>query len=198
MKPTRRRGALQPATGIDRAALLDPVRRRTPRKFERPLQAALVQFHATAVANPCQAILFAVPNGEDRDPAIAAMLSGRRRRHPDLPPETDEEAMRPAGQGQLPGVVDLVLLLAGPLTILIEVKAPKTADYRGGVLSPAQKTFRRAVMAMGYAYALVESVGQYQKLLMDCGVRLRPSRIERMEIKTVRGCASRKSATEFL
>jgi hypothetical protein len=151
-----------------------PMKRAKPRNMERTLQGAIVQLHATALRNPLDAILFAVPNGEERDPIIAGILTGRRRQHPNLPPETDEEAMRPAGQGVLRGVVDLVVLLPGGRVLLIEVKAPKTADYRGGTLSAPQKSFQRAVIQLGHLHFLVESVEQYQTILIEYGVRLKP------------------------
>jgi hypothetical protein len=173
MKPTRRRAALQPATGIDRALLLDPTRRRKPRQIERKLQADIVACHAEAVVFPLSAILFAVPNGEERPPEIAAILSGRRRTHPDMPPETDAEAMTPAGLGVLPGVVDLVLLLPGARTVLIELKRPKTDTERAGALSAKQKIFCRAAKALGHDYHLLQSVAQYQALLIAHGVQIR-------------------------
>jgi hypothetical protein len=173
-KPTRRRALVQPATGIDRAALLMAGSRPCAhRAFERALQGGIVAFHASAVVNSLSAILFAVPNGEARPAATAALLSGRRKRHPDLPPETDAEAMTPAGQGVLAGVADLVLLLPGGVILLLEVKPPKSPSYRGGVLSRAQQAFRRAALALGHEYHLVQSVDQYHTLLASHGVALR-------------------------
>ena len=90
---------------------VSPACKRKPVQWERRLQKAIVQFHATCLVNPLDAILFAVPNGELRDKATAGMLSGRRRRIPGLPKLSDAEMMRPAGLGVLPGANDLVLLL---------------------------------------------------------------------------------------
>ena len=51
-------------------------RRRKPVQWERREQKGIVEFHARVVADPLSAILFAVPNGEKRDPATARLLSG--------------------------------------------------------------------------------------------------------------------------
>lgn len=148
-----------------------PTQRRKPVQWERRLQGAIVEFHAFCVINPLEAILFAVPNGEKRDAVTAGILSGRRRRV-DLPPLTDEEAMRPAGQGVLPGACDLVLLLSGK-TVLIETKVPKTLDHAKGSLSTSQKIFRRSALALGQDYRVLEAVEEYHALLVEHGVRLR-------------------------
>ena len=81
--------------------------------------------------------------------------------------------MTPAGQGLLPGVVDLVLLLAGPRTLLIEAKVPKTDDYRGGRLSTPQKHFRSAAIQLAHHYHLVETVEAYHALLATYAVPMR-------------------------
>jgi hypothetical protein len=80
--------------------------------------------------------------------------------------------MLPAGQGLLPGVVDLVLLLGGPRTVLLEVKAPRTDDYRGGVLNHGQQAFQRAVLRLGFDYRVVESVDDYRAVLVAHSVQI--------------------------
>lgn len=147
--------------------------RRKPVQWERRLQKAIVQFHATCLVNPLDAILFAVPNGELRDPATAGMLSGRRRKIPGLPKLSDAELMRPAGLGVLPGVNDLVLLLRLAEVMLLEVKVPENEMHAAGRSSDEQKAYRRAVTALGHNYRLLESVEDYQRVLVEKQVPLR-------------------------
>lgn len=162
-------------------ALVPKTRRKHPIQWENRLQAAIVQFHATMVVNPLEAILFAVPNGGKRDKVTAGQLSGRRRRkkRPDLPgvvqlpPPTDAELMRPAGQGVLPGAQDLVILFSGARSCLCETKIPKTEQHAKGVQSDEQKAYERAVRALGHDYRLLWSIDDYQRVLEDYGVRLR-------------------------
>jgi hypothetical protein len=143
----------------------------------------MVEFHATAVVFPERAILYAVPNGELRDPVTAGILAGSRRaRALDRFPagvaavdaaETDEQLMRPAGLGVLPGANDLVLLLPAARTVLIEVKRPKGPGHRAGSLSRRQRVFRRYVLALGHSYVVLDSVEGYEALLRAEGVELR-------------------------
>lgn len=157
------------------------MRRKSPVQWERRLQQAVVHFHATIVVDPLEAILFAVPNGEKRDEVTAGLLSGKRRRkaRPDVPgaiqppPLTDAEMMRPAGLGVLAGVQDMILLLAGGVTVLLELKIPKTEQHRKGSFSIEQKAYRRSVTALGHTYRCIESIEAYQAVLIEFGVRLR-------------------------
>lgn len=159
------------------AAVTGSRRKQTKRHWERPVQKGIVDFHRLAVANPLEAILFAVPNGELRDAVTAAILSGRPKRHPDMPPETDAELMTPYGQGQLPGAPDLVLALAGGKLVFIETKIPKIAGlHEAGRQSREQKVFQRAVEALGHEYRLLHGPEEYETLLREKGVRLRISR----------------------
>jgi hypothetical protein len=147
------------------------------------VQQAIVEFHATAVMFPGQAILFAVPNGELRDPVTAGILAGSRRARAleslrtDFDTvdaaETDDQLMRPAGLGVLPGANDLILLLPAAEVILIEVKAPKGPGHRAGRLSHRQMVFRRHALALGHRYVVLDTVDDYEALLRAKGVALR-------------------------
>lgn len=153
---------------------------------EDTLQHELVAFHASAVPQD-EAILFAVPNGEKRDPITAARLSGISAANRDLMPE--DQALRPAGQGVLPGVSDLIVLLKGGRTLLVEVKIPvitvppswvklaagavRTVLHKAGVLSKAQRRFREGASKLGHEYWVVRTLEDYADLLERFGVRLR-------------------------
>lgn len=147
----------------------------------------MVRFFALAV-HPKDAILFAVPNGEKRDAAVAARLSGISAKQRDL--LDDDDALRPAGQGVLPGVVDLILLLPEGRTALVEVKIPeilaagsglllaggrlpKVILHKAGVLSKSQKRFRRGAERLGHNYWAVRTLEEFVTLLRGLGVPVR-------------------------
>ena len=156
---------------------------------EDDLQQAIVAFHAVAVRQQ-HAILYAVPNGEKRDPITASRLTGMSAAARDQLDET--RSLMPAGLGVLPGVADLALLLPAGRLVLVEVKTPevvappatlplfnpgkkqpKVVLHRAGVQSTAQKRFQAGVEVLGHAYQVVRSVEAYADLLEACGVPLR-------------------------
>jgi hypothetical protein len=164
------------------SAGLPKTKRKHPVQWEEMLQGAIVQFHATMVVNPLDAILVAIPNGGKRDKATAGKLSGRRRLRKaradapgviNLPLPTDAELMRPAGQGVLPGANDFLALFSRGRSCLCETKVPGTEQHAKGKQSYEQKAFERSVRALGHDYRLIWSVEDYQKVLEDYGVRLR-------------------------
>lgn len=172
------------ATGNAKVVMtgIPKTKRKHPVQWEERLQEACVQFHATMVIDPLSAILFAVPNGGKRDAVTAGKLTGRRRQRaarPDvpgviqLPPPTDAELMRPAGQGVLPGAQDIVVLFSGARSCLCELKIQKTDQHAKGAQSRNQKAYERAVRALGHDYRLIYSVEDYQAVLEHYGVRLR-------------------------
>jgi hypothetical protein len=146
---------------------LGPSRARS-RKLEARLQGLLVSIFADAV-EPGRAILFAVPNGEERDPRVAFRLSGRTSRIK-LPPELDLTAF---GQGVLPGAADLVVLAPGGRCLLVEVKRPKQPGYPGGTSSRPQKAFAAAAAGLGHLYRVVDSAEGFLAALDAAGVPLR-------------------------
>jgi hypothetical protein len=76
-----------------------------------------------------------------------------------------------AGMGVHPGFADLVVLCNGRV-LFLELKAPK------GRLRPEQETFRDAVLAQGFGWALVRSVDDALGALVAAGF---PSRIAAKE-----------------
>lgn len=54
--------------------------------------------------------------------------------------------------GMLPGFVDVVAAMPGPVTVFIEVKA------KGEALQPTQKAVRDDLLALGHHYLLARSV----------------------------------------
>lgn len=177
-----------------RAAVWPPVQKRHPVQHERKVQAEIVKFHCDNVIHPDQAVLFAVPNGEKRDKRTAGILAGRRARdltqqypgvdwntarwsdgrNPQTEQDAYEAALRPYGQGVLPGAIDLTLLLPDALVILIEVKDPGVAgERRGGVMGKFQRWFQRAALGMGHTHVILETVQGYELLLRTYGVALK-------------------------
>lgn len=150
-----------------------PLRKQKRGRWEETLQKSLVEFHATAVRNPLQAILLAIPNGEKRDASTAGKLVGRRKRRFDAIKLTDAELMVAGGLGVLPGAADLVLVLPAGRVVWIEVKVPKTDRHAAGRQSDEQEAFQRSVEAMDHTYVVIQSVEAYQALLIAEGVELR-------------------------
>ncbi len=157
---------------------------------EDDLQQAVVSFHASAVRQ-ADAVLYAVPNGEKRDPVTAARLSGlSAAAREDL---DDAVCLMPAGLGVLPGVADLHVLIAGGRLLLVELKiaevraAPASLPlfaaggrsrkpavlHRAGSQSKSQKRFEAGAAALGHTYRVIRSVEGYADLLEEFGVRLR-------------------------
>jgi hypothetical protein len=153
--------------------------RRPKTQAERQLQASLVEFFSLAVAYGRDALLFAVPNGEKRDPATAAMLTGMSAEaRENLAQISDEEAMRPAGQGVLPGAPDLIILLPHGMTLLVEVKVDAlkvgTVTLRArGRQRKAQQRFQATAERLGQRYLVITSLEAFEALLLASGVPLR-------------------------
>ena len=70
------------------------------------------------------------------------------------------------GMGVYPGFADLMILSEGR-PLFLELKSPK------GRLSQAQKTFRDAVLAQGFSWALVRSLDDALGALADHGFTTR-------------------------
>lgn len=70
------------------------------------------------------------------------------------------------GMGVTPGFADLIVLSDGRV-LFLEVKSPT------GRLSPSQVAFRDAVLAQGFAWALVRSVEDALSALVDHGFTTR-------------------------
>ena len=84
--------------------------------------------------------LFAVPNGGYRTPTTAAKIKA---------------------EGALPGVSDLILLIArgGYHGLLIEMKTDK------GRQSEAQREWQRLIEADGYKYVVVRSIEEFIRVV---------------------------------
>ena len=165
--------------------------RGTPRRKrnlqpEFALQSAIIDYHASCVVDPLTAMLFAVPNGEKRDGAVAARLIGNRlttakraKMKRDLgwaPPEPSlAEWVLPHGQGVLPGTVDLILLTGGAGIDLLEVKIPKSAVHQAGRLSKDQERFREVSCRLGHQHHIIRSLEDYIGVLRARDVALRAS-----------------------
>ena len=115
--------------------------RRSPRDLEHRLQCACVRWFRLAYPQH-RHNLFAVPNGGYRTPATAAKIKA---------------------EGALPGVSDLILLIArgGYHGLLIEMKTDK------GRQSEAQREWQRLIEADGYKYVVVRSIEEFIKVVTD-------------------------------
>lgn len=115
--------------------------RRSPRDLEHRLQCACVRWFRLAFPKHHHN-LFAVPNGGYRTPATAAKIKA---------------------EGALPGVSDLILLLARGKYhgLLIELKTDK------GKQSEAQKEWQKLIEADGYKYVVVRSIEEFIKVVTD-------------------------------
>lgn len=113
--------------------------RRSPRDLEHRLQCACVRWFRLAYPQHHHN-LFAVPNGGYRTPATAAKIKA---------------------EGALPGVSDLILLIArgGYHGLLIELKTDK------GRQSEAQREWQRLIEADGYKYVVVRSMEEFIKVV---------------------------------
>ena len=151
---------------------------------EDDLQAEIVRWHAAAVRQG-DAILFAVPNGEKRDPVTAARLTGISAANRDAMPEGRD--LLPFGLGVLPGVTDLVLVLPAARVCWVELKipditwppanlpaaGPRQLLHRAGRLDKRQRRFRDGVAGLGHAHRVVRYLSEYAELLEELGVPLR-------------------------
>lgn len=115
--------------------------RHSPRDLEHRLQCACVRWFRLAYPQHHHN-LFAVPNGGYRTPATAAKIKA---------------------EGALPGVSDLILLIArgGYHGLLIEMKTDK------GRQSEAQREWQRKIEADGYKYVVVRSIEEFIKVVND-------------------------------
>lgn len=115
--------------------------RHSPRDLEHRLQCACVRWFRLAYPQHHHN-LFAVPNGGYRTPATAAKIKA---------------------EGALPGVSDLILLIArgGYHGLLIEMKTDK------GRQSEAQREWQRLIEADGYKYVVVRSIEEFIKVVND-------------------------------
>lgn len=115
--------------------------RHSPRDLEHRLQCACVRWFRLAYPQHHHN-LFAVPNGGYRTPATAAKIKA---------------------EGALPGVSDLILLIArgGYHGLLIEMKTDK------GRQSEAQREWQRLIEADGYKYVVVRSIEEFMKVVND-------------------------------
>lgn len=115
--------------------------RHSPRDLEHRLQCACVRWFRLAYPQHHHN-LFAVPNGGYRTPATAAKIKA---------------------EGALPGVSDLILLIArgGYHGLLIEMKTDK------GRQSEAQREWQRLIEADGYKYVVVRSIEEFIKVVTD-------------------------------
>lgn len=115
--------------------------RHSPRDLEHRLQCACVRWFRLAYTQHHHN-LFAVPNGGYRTPATAAKIKA---------------------EGALPGVSDLILLIArgGYHGLLIEMKTDK------GRQSEAQREWQRLIEADGYKYVVVRSIEEFIKVVND-------------------------------
>lgn len=131
-----------------RAWLARPKQPRAEREHQE--QVALINWaRLNSVRAPELALLFAVPNGGDRHPAVAAKL---------------------AAEGVQPGVPDLCLPVArqGYYGMYIELKAP------GGEASEAQEEWIAALRAQGYWAEVIEGwVAAARKICLYLGFELR-------------------------
>lgn len=113
-----------------------------PRASEHAEQAALIEtiaWHANQ--RPALALLYAIPNGGDRHPAVAARLKA---------------------EGVRAGVPDLCLPVArgGYHGLYIELKIP------GGRASPAQRAWIAALNAEGYMAAVCWGCDDAERLIL--------------------------------
>jgi VRR-NUC domain-containing protein len=115
-------------------------RRKTP---EADAQRAIVQ-----------ALRFVLPLGSIVHHSVNEVTAGDRRGR------TRQAIL--VGMGVHPGFADLTVLSQGRV-LFLEVKS------KSGRLSPAQETFRDAVQAQGFAWALVRSVDDALAALADHG-----------------------------
>jgi hypothetical protein len=138
---------------------------------ENPLQKACVELYSKGRGYR-NSILFAVPNGEDRNPITAAQLVGISRAA--RLALAEEDRLMPWGLGVLPGAMDLILL-TGPRTMTpIEIKVPAdpVRGLKAGRQSKQQVLFMAACQDMGFDYRLIYTEEGFYDLLIEKGVKL--------------------------
>ena len=116
-------------------------RRARPRELERPHQVALIKWvRAVQNAYPILKLLYAVPNGGDRNLRVAQKLKA---------------------EGVLAGVADLCLPAArrGYHGLYLEMKSEE------GVATEEQKEFLRGVSAEGYCAVIAQGVDEARATL---------------------------------
>ena len=158
-----------------------PTAPKRPRHSEDDLQKSIVRFTAAAV-DPGAMLLMAIPNGGQRNPKEAARMTGVSSGQRDL--MSDDDALRPAGLGVLPGAADLLLLLPGGRIALVEIKTEAKASVgigalpqKAGVLSKAQRRFRAGAERLEHDYRVVRSLVEWHALLIEKGVPMRRSAV---------------------
>jgi len=122
-------------------AKLGVKRRAKPRELERPHQVALIKWVRTVQdAHPVLKLLYAVPNGGDRNLRVARKLKA---------------------EGVLSGVADLCLPAArcGYHGLYIEMKSEE------GVATEEQKEFLRGVSGEGYCAVIAQGVDEAKATL---------------------------------
>src|SRR5262250_643515 len=122
-------------------AKLGVKRRAKPRELERPHQVALIKW-VTTVRDlyPVLKLLYAIPNGGDRDLRVARKLKA---------------------EGVLSGVADLCLPAArhGYHGLYIEMKSDE------GAATEEQKEFLRGISAEGYCAVIAQGVDEAKETL---------------------------------
>ena len=115
--------------------------RHSPRDLEHCLQCACVRWYRLAYPQH-RHNLFAVPNGGYRTPTTAAKIKA---------------------EGALPGVADLILLIARGEHhgLLIEMKTDK------GRQSEAQREWQELITKDGYKYVVVRSIEEFIKVVSN-------------------------------
>jgi hypothetical protein len=125
----------------DLLAKLGVKRRAKPRELERPHQVALIKWVRTVKdTHPVLKLLYAVPNGGDRNLRVARKLKA---------------------EGVLAGVADLCLPAArrGYHGLYLEMKSEE------GVAAGEQKEFLRGVSAEGYCAVITQGVDEAKETL---------------------------------
>jgi hypothetical protein len=131
-----------------------PKKRKPPTHREHPVQAAIVKYHDTCVSI-ADAELFAIPNGEERNPTVAERLKA---------------------EGVRSGVTDMALLLPRGVVVWIETKVDQLRNALGKVvqertyLEPNQRDFRDRLLAKGHHHRVVRSIEDYVAVLAEFGV----------------------------
>ena len=145
--------------------------RRPKLQRERVLQGACVQLFAVGRGHRI-GILFAIPNGEDRHPVVAAILSGinieDRRRLP------IEDRLMPAGQGVLQGANDLILLAPRARIVLFECKvlADPVLGLKAGKQSQEQEIFQARCQELGHDYRVITNTTDFWDACVEYDVPL--------------------------
>lgn len=104
---------------------------------ESDLQKACVKWFDSNI-HPTQAFLFSVPNGGTRHKL---------------------EAYKLKQEGLKAGVADLILLLAGGITVFIELKFGKNGQ------SAKQKEFETISNFLDFNYYIVRSIGEFKAIV---------------------------------